>query len=385
MKTLAHSLSTLLSTLRARLILMVLLAVIPAFGLILYTGLESRRTDRAEAQLDALRFTQHVGDDVTQLLDNGRELLVVLSELPQIRSVNPDRCNRLLADLRERFSHSYSGFSVARPNGDVACSSNPLSQQVNLADRSHFQEVLRTGEFVVSDSMSGRLTGQAVIVLGYPLREDTGDLTGAVFTSTDLSRLADHLEKSQLPTGSTLTLIDRAGAVVTRYPEPERYVGEAASDSPIVKVILSRKSEGMVEARGLDGVERLYAFTPLYASGQMQAGRLSEGLVRLSEGGVDAVLLDLSLPDSQGLATFTSVHDEHPSVPLLVLTGNEDASAAIEAVRAGAQDYLFKGSLEGLLSRAVRYAIERQRSENQVRQLVDGCLRVLSQTGGSLD
>ncbi|MCI0579531.1 MAG: HAMP domain-containing histidine kinase [Chloroflexi bacterium] len=92
------------------------------------------------------------------------------------------------------------------------------------------------------------------------------------------------------------------------------------------------------------------------------AGRLLDGLARLARGGIDAILLDLSLPDSQGVQTLTRMLSWAGSVPVIVLTGMDDARLGLEAVQAGAQDYLVKGQLDAsLLARALRYAIERQR------------------------
>ncbi|MBN1977904.1 MAG: PAS domain S-box protein [Anaerolineae bacterium] len=96
---------------------------------------------------------------------------------------------------------------------------------------------------------------------------------------------------------------------------------------------------------------------------------LSAGLERLAQQSVDAVLLDLSLPDSKGLDTFTKVHAQAPHVPITVLSGIDDTSLAIKAVREGAQDYLVKGEVNGhLLARAIRYAIERKRTEEALRE-----------------
>ena len=101
-------------------------------------------------------------------------------------------------------------------------------------------------------------------------------------------------------------------------------------------------------------------------------GRLSEGLAGLAEGGFDLVLLDLSLPDSERLETLDAVRMQEPQTPIVVLTGLEDESVALEAVRRGAQDYLVKGQFEGpLLVRAMRYAVERQRMQAELREHAD--------------
>jgi DNA-binding response OmpR family regulator len=92
------------------------------------------------------------------------------------------------------------------------------------------------------------------------------------------------------------------------------------------------------------------------------ADRLSTGLERLAAGGFELVLLDLGLPDSQGLDTLGRVRVQAPDVPILVLTGLGDERLDVKAMQAGAQDCLVKGQVDGnLLVRAMRYAIERQR------------------------
>jgi serine phosphatase RsbU (regulator of sigma subunit) len=89
---------------------------------------------------------------------------------------------------------------------------------------------------------------------------------------------------------------------------------------------------------------------------------LSAGLDRIGEFPFDIILLDLSLPDSQGLETFYTMHERAAEVPIVVLSGYNDESIAVRAVQAGAQDYLVKGQVDdNLLVRSIRYAIERTR------------------------
>ena len=96
--------------------------------------------------------------------------------------------------------------------------------------------------------------------------------------------------------------------------------------------------------------------------------RLSAGLECVAEGGVDVVLLDLGLPDSQGVTSFAQFHRQAPGVPVVVLSGLQDEALAVETVQNGAQDYLVKGQVYGnLLVRAARHAIERKRGENALR------------------
>jgi two-component system, cell cycle sensor histidine kinase and response regulator CckA len=98
--------------------------------------------------------------------------------------------------------------------------------------------------------------------------------------------------------------------------------------------------------------------------------RLKNALKRLQSEDFDVILLDLVLPDSNGLDTFMQIQEQTPATPIVVLTGMADETLAISAMKAGAQDYLVKGQVSGsdLLLRSMRYAIERKRIEATLQQ-----------------
>lgn len=89
----------------------------------------------------------------------------------------------------------------------------------------------------------------------------------------------------------------------------------------------------------------------------------------INNGRFDVLLLDLSLPDTRGLNTVAAANAVAPNIPIVVLTGLDDETLALEAVRIGAQDYLIKGQTLGpLLMRAMTYAIERQRLTLELKE-----------------
>ncbi len=116
--------------------------------------------------------------------------------------------------------------------------------------------------------------------------------------------------------------------------------------------------------------------------------RFSKALERMKEGGIDVVLLDLTLPDSKGLDTFYKAHEQSPEIPIIVLSGLDDERAALEAVHAGAQDYLVKGQGGShLLIRAMIYAIERTQAraalsaaEEKYRSIFENAVEGIFQT-----
>ncbi len=113
---------------------------------------------------------------------------------------------------------------------------------------------------------------------------------------------------------------------------------------------------------------------------------LRHAVEQLARERFDIIMLDLSLPDADGLETLVRMHTEAPTVPIVVLTGHDDEALAVRAVREGAQDYLVKGQVNSqLLVRAMRYATERkravealQRSEEYFRALIENALDVIA-------
>lgn len=100
--------------------------------------------------------------------------------------------------------------------------------------------------------------------------------------------------------------------------------------------------------------------------------RLSDGLLRLQENTADAILLDLSLPDSEGLETVRRVRLTASNVPIIVLTGADDRTLGLKAIEIGADDFLYKGDLDyERLVQTLRYAIERvtRRAKESHRQI----------------
>jgi len=111
-------------------------------------------------------------------------------------------------------------------------------------------------------------------------------------------------------------------------------------------------------------------------------GTVGEGLEWLRRGDVDLILLDLTLPDSEGIETFIRVIEAAPDIPIIVMSGINDVALAIETVQLGAQDYLVKGHVDNhLLIRSMQYALERKRVQLQLKRAMEDLeLRVQERT-----
>ena len=100
--------------------------------------------------------------------------------------------------------------------------------------------------------------------------------------------------------------------------------------------------------------------------------RLEDALQKVKEDHFDIVLLDLMLPDSRGLDTFTKFYQAFPDIPVVVITALSDEEFGIKAVQSGAQDYLIKGDINSnILSRSLVYALIRHEKDENLRQLAE--------------
>jgi signal transduction histidine kinase len=100
-----------------------------------------------------------------------------------------------------------------------------------------------------------------------------------------------------------------------------------------------------------------------------QRGNLSEAFNALNENHFDLILLDLTLPEAEGLDTLAKVNARYPRIPIVVLTRTDDETLAVKSVSMGAQDYLIKGQVNGIiLKRAIRYGIERKQMEEELHK-----------------
>lgn len=256
----ARSPRTSLSGVRARLLVLVLLAMLPALGLTVYRAFEDRRAATSRAEADALGAARAAARTQAQLVQQAHQLLLGLAQLPAVREAPSEPCARLLARIVSEF-RVYANLGVADRDGDVVCSGVPLPGSVNVADRDYFERAVASRELVVGEYIVGRITGLASLPVAFPLVE-RGRVRGAVFASLDLRWLDQVLSNRSLPDGSTVTVLDRRGTILARVPDRERWVGRTLPEAQLVQAVRSART-GVVTTGGLDGVSRFYGVVPL--------------------------------------------------------------------------------------------------------------------------
>lgn len=255
-----------LSSLRVRLVLIVLLATIPTLGLMLWNAQEERKAAALEAEANALRLAQLASNNQERVIEVAHELLSAVAQLPQVRRRDSEDCRKLFVNLLKQH-RGYANLVAVEPSGKVLCSGRPIAETVNFADRNWFRRTVETREFATSEYSIGRITGRPVVILGYPVVGVSGQLESVLSISLDLAWLNELAAKTRLPEATTLTVIDRKGTILVRFPDSEKWIGKSMAGGPLFQIILNR-GEGTTEAFGIDGVERLYGFSPLGTGGE---------------------------------------------------------------------------------------------------------------------
>lgn len=250
-------------SLRERLLLLVLVASMPVLALIVYSAVAERQAAAQDAERNVQNLVAFATREQAQTVTDTRQLLAILSQLPALQpGASGEECTSTLAKLLESHGH-FTNIGVATPDGVIYCSAVPMSESVNISDRSYFVRALASRSFGVGDHQVGRVTGASAINFGFPILDDGGEVAAVVYAALGLSWLNRIVNDVVLSSGSTVTLIDSTGTVLARYPEQAGRVGERLVDTPLVRAVLEGREGAAGILPGLDGVTRFYSFAAL--------------------------------------------------------------------------------------------------------------------------
>lgn len=247
-----------LYSLRTRLLLLVLLAVVPSLGMALFAGLEQRRSNAIQAQKHALEVAQSIAADQEGLIEGTQLFLETLAQIPEVRDGDPATCSALLADLLPHHP-LYRTLRAVKPNGDVYCSAVSIDEPVNVAHRPYFQRVLTTRGFVVGDYLVGRTSGRPSLPLAYPMLDDAGEVKGVVVAALDVAALNQLVAGTQLPLDSTLAVVDCLGTVLAHKPEAREGAAYLLPETSLLRKAASQR-QGVTRAPGPGGRPYLFGF-----------------------------------------------------------------------------------------------------------------------------
>ena len=247
------------SSLRVKLIILVLIVVMPLFGLIIYMGFGEHAHFREMAMQNALSLAQHISAHQEDLVNNAHDILFFVSQMMDEHQHSLETFTKMFARLSPR-TPQLTGLLIAEADGEVIARTYPTDQKLNISDQLIYLRVLQTKDFVIGEYQVSRLTGKPILTLALPVLDKAGAVKKIIATEIDLNYVDSVIDKRTFPAGTHVNIFDHNGTVLFRYPDPGNYVGKMMPQADVIREAL-RKKEGIIEGRGMDGNVRLHGFT----------------------------------------------------------------------------------------------------------------------------
>lgn len=209
--------------LRLRLAVIAGLVLLPPIAVIILWSIRDIELQKKDAMQDALHAAEAIAVENRGLVADAAQLLAAIAITPPMQSSEPREC---MAYLRQtaRLAQGYTLFAAFRPDGSQYCASRPDIGDMNAADIPVFQRTLARHSFSVSDFSIGRVTGRPVLMFAQPVMGPDGSLRLVLMAGRDLSWLDEHFHRISLPQQWTITVADRNGTILIRYPQSQAHL-----------------------------------------------------------------------------------------------------------------------------------------------------------------
>jgi diguanylate cyclase (GGDEF)-like protein len=248
---------------RARILMLVVLAAMPALMLTVYSALERRASQERQARAELVRLVKLAAMQQWQVVESARQIMA--ASLPILVTLLEDRprCAEYFKNLLAQNRDSYHAMGLFDENGNLLCNAVTWRAKVYSGDRLYFRLAKETGRFAVGEYQIGRVTGQAGINFGFPVADGEKRVRAVAFAGLDLENLAKMAEATPLPPDGVLSVIDVKGTILSRKPVLKERVGQKLWNPQVIESILAG-SEGVLEVKGEDGVDWLLAHQVIY-------------------------------------------------------------------------------------------------------------------------
>jgi signal transduction histidine kinase/DNA-binding response OmpR family regulator/HAMP domain-containing protein/putative methionine-R-sulfoxide reductase with GAF domain len=248
---------------RARVLFLILLVLLPVFGLRAFSAIDDRRAAIRGAEGDAYDTARIVAQDQQGLLEQSRQQLFTFVQLVALssgRPIEPRGCKTALVTFMKRLPN-YVDLGIVAPNGKVLCAATTKAG-VDFASEPFVQRALQSRQFAIGDYELRPAVGKPTISLAYPVVV-RGRVSSIMFATLDLAALNRRAAETPLARGWVLNIIDNRGTILVRQPSSSQWIGRTVREAPLLRAVL-REGKGSVKARGVDGVTRFYGFTGLF-------------------------------------------------------------------------------------------------------------------------
>ena len=252
-----------LGSISRNLLLLVIIAVLPAMVLLTYSGLEQRRTAIENAREDVMLIAHSMAEIQRDVARSCRQTLETLALLPEIRSLELAAAQQVLAAVLKK-NPDYNNIALSDPEGRVLVAGRPF-KATSLADRKHVREALATKQFAAGEYILTRLgPSQQAFPFALPLIDQSGTVRGILTAAIRLERFMDFYTTANLPKDSFVAVTDSQGIRLFYFPPKEQTnpLGEPIKGD-VWNVVRGSTDSEIFARRGSDGRQRIFAYAPV--------------------------------------------------------------------------------------------------------------------------
>src|SRR5438876_3303420 len=244
--------------LTGRLLILVIFAVVPALVIQAWNEYDLRIAREADIRQQVVQITRQFGEEIGELREGARQLLLALAQLNTVKSRQPEPCSTLFSKLKIRYAN-YSLLGAADTSGHVFCASGATSYS-SVADQPFFTRAMAQPGLAVGNYWVDPADGQKMIHFAVRFEDNDDHIAGVVFAGLDLAWLSDHLKERGLSPTASILIADREGNIIARLPHPQLLVGKNMRKSH--EPIMDGGEAGWEEAVGVDGTTRIFGYVP---------------------------------------------------------------------------------------------------------------------------
>ncbi len=223
------------------LVLIVFIVALPTAGIIIYAGIQHRNEAMNAAWVDTQKLAERMAYEQQSMVASTRQLMASLSQMPEVKQKNTVKVTSLLRDLH-KVNPEYTNLFIADRSGSVWATAVPVKPPFIVADRKYFKNSLASGQLSSGEYIIARAGNRHSFTLGYPIKDEQGNVTGVIGVGFLLEQYTQLLDRSKLPKNASFVLLDHKGVILFRAIEPEKYIGKQ-SDPILFKKIQGAPDE----------------------------------------------------------------------------------------------------------------------------------------------
>lgn len=254
------------SSLRLRLVVFLLAALLPLWGLSIFQSARDSREAMNSARTNLQFAASLAAGRQEQVADTARQLLTVITTLSERHVSGSGQCGDHFERLRGRFP-AFANFGIIDLDGHIRC--HGLAGGGAFAgDRAYFREALATRRFTIGEFSTGRLSRAPVIVFALPIIGADDRVAGVAFAALRLDQLSRAVTETELPPGGRIAILDRKGTVLATS-NPEFPVGRTVANPALLDAIQQGRS---LAGEGVDALGEMRVFAMMPGHGVAQSG-----------------------------------------------------------------------------------------------------------------